>query len=126
MTSSTLTVPAKPEWALVLRTALSGIGAVANLSLDTIDDLRTAADEAFDLLTHQPREVTHMTLECELDEQLLHVRLTAQRAQQYQECTPVDPEIAQLIIGTLVTNVHMEGDKCGIYRVHMSLPIQAS
>lgn len=126
MNRSTVTVPARPEWALVLRTALSGIGAVANLSLDTIDDLRTAADEAFDLLTHQPREVVSVTLTCELDERAMSVRLSAQRAQQYQECTPVDPEIAQLIIGTLVTDVHMEGDKCGIYSVHMSLPRQAS
>ncbi len=126
MNRSQVTVPAKPEWALVLRTALSGIGAVANLSLDTIDDLRTAADEAFDLLTHQSREVHHVTLECVIEENVVVVRLTGHRARHYQECTPVDPEIAQLIIGTLVTNVHMEGDKCGIYSVHMSLPKQAS
>lgn len=126
MNRSTVTVPAKPEWALVLRTALSGIGAVANLSLDTIGDLRTAADEAFDLLTHQPREAVSVTLDCQMDEHSMEVRLTAQRATHYQECAPVDPEIAQLIIGTLVTNVHMEGDKCGIYSVHMSLPKQAS
>lgn len=126
MNQSKVTVPAKPEWALVLRTALSGIGVVANLSLDTIDDLRTAADEAFDLLTHQPRKVLSVTLDCRMDANTMVVRLTANRARNYQECSPVDPEIAQLIIGTLVTNVHMEGDKCGIYSVHMSLPKQAS
>ena len=112
-------MPAKPEWALVLRTALSGIGAVANLSLDTIDDPRTAADVAFDPLTHQPREVTNMTLECELMSSSARTPDRPTRPA-VPGVHPGRPEIAQLIIGTLVTNVHMEGDKCGIYRVHVS------
>ncbi len=126
MTRTTISVPAKPEWALVLRTALSGIGTVANLSLDMIDDLRTASDEAFDLLTHQMREAVRITLECDLVDDKLMISLHAERAHHYQECTPVDPEIAQLIIGTLVTDVQMDGDKCGIYSIHMSLPAKAS
>lgn len=125
MDRSTVTIPAKPEWALVLRTAISGIGAVANLSMDEIEDIRTAADEAFDLLIHQPREVLSVTLTCEITDSGMQMRLNAHRARHYQACAAVDPEIAQLIIGTLVTNVHMEGDKCGIYSVHMSLPKQA-
>lgn len=126
MNRSSITVPARPEWALVLRAALGGIGAVANLSLDSIDDLRTACDEAFDLLTHQPREAVSITLSCRILEDTLSIRIRAERAQVYQECSDIDPEVAQLIIGTLVTDVHMEGDRCGIYSVHMTLPITAS
>ncbi len=122
----TITVPAKEEWALVLRTALSGVGTIAGLSVDMIDDLKTASDEAFELLTHQPRASVSVTLRCDIADRALTIRIQAERAMAYQECTPVDPEVAQLIIGTLVTKVHLEGDRCGIYSVHMTLPTAAS
>lgn len=126
MKELTMTVPAQAEWALVLRSALNGVGVLANLSVDMISDLRTACDEAFDLLTHQARSVESIQLSCQLQEDKLQVWLKASRKQTMQECHPVDPEVAHLIIGTLVTEVHLEGDSCGIYGVHMSLPAAAS
>lgn len=118
----TLTVPAKEEWALVLRTALNGIGILGNLSVDTIADLRTACDEAFDLLINQPRSADSITLYCALTGRMLSIRLTAQRAFSFHTCLPTDPEVSNLIIGTLATDVHLEGDSCGIYSVRMSVP----
>lgn len=126
MNAFTMTVPASDEWALVLRSALNGVGVLANLSVDMISDLRTACDEAFDLLTHQPRKAQSIQLSCSLENDQLSVLLKAERKPVLQECSPVDPEVARLIIGTLVTKVHLEGDSCGIYGVHMSLPTQAS
>ncbi|MHC1785900.1 MAG: hypothetical protein AB9880_02380 [Christensenellales bacterium] len=122
MNQMTLTVPAHEEWALVLRTALNGVGVLANLSVDMIADLRTACDEAFDLLLNQPRSAESVTLICALQGKALTVRLSAQRAFNYQSCIPADPEVSNLIIGTLVTDVHIEGDSCGVYSVLMSLP----
>lgn len=126
MNELSMTVPAKDEWALVLRSALNGVGVLANLSVDMISDLRTACDEAFDLLTHQARSVESIKLHCKVEEGQLQLWLRAERKPTLQACYPMDPEVAHLIIGTLVTDVHLEGDSCGIYGVHMSLPAQAS
>ncbi len=117
-----ITVPAQQEWALVLRTALGGVGTLAGLSVDMIDDLKTASDEAFNLLINQMRPAMNVTLYCDIADQTLSIRMQAERAMVYKECTPVDPEVAHLIIGTLVTDVHLEGDRCGIHSVHMKLP----
>lgn len=120
-----LTVPASPEWSLVVRTSLGAVGVMANLSLDVIDDLRTAVEEAFELVTHQERLVEKVTLSCKMEEGQIFITLEAQRAPDAQACALMDPEVAQLIIGTLVTEVKLEGDQCGIYTVRMSLPTGA-
>ena len=126
MNKMTSTVPAKDEWALVMRTALSGVGTLAKLSVDMIDDLRIACDEAFNLLTHQSQLIQQLVLSCELKDGFLLVRLSVERAFASQMCTPVDPEVAHMIIGTPVTDVHHEGDSCGIYSVHMKVPAGAA
>lgn len=120
-----LSVPASPEWGLVVRTSLGAVGVMANLSLDVIDDLRTAVEEAFQLVTHQERLVEKVILSCKMEKGKIHISLEAQRAPDSQACDMMDPEVAQLIIGTLVTEVKLEGDQCGIYTVRMSLPIGA-
>lgn len=121
MNRMSLTVPASDEWGLVVRTSLGAVGVMANLSLDVIDDLRSAVEEAFDLVTHQERLVEKVTLSCKIEDGLIHIILEAQRAPDAQACDLMDPEVAQLIIGTLVTEVKLEGDQCGIYTVKMSL-----
>ncbi|MGI6233650.1 MAG: hypothetical protein ACOYI6_00100 [Christensenellales bacterium] len=125
MNRMSLTVPASEEWGLVVRTSLGAVGVMANLSLDVIDDLRSAVEEAFDLVTHQERLVKKVTLSCKIEDGLIHIILEAQRAPDAQACDLMDPEVAQLIIGTLVTEVKLEGDQCGIYTVKMSLPTGA-
>ncbi|MGI6725099.1 MAG: hypothetical protein ACOX62_02710 [Christensenellales bacterium] len=125
MNKMILTVPASCEWSLVVRTALGAVGVLATLSMDVIDDLRAAVDEAFELVTHQERMVENVTLTCEMEDGKIYITLEAQRAANAQDCEMKDPEVAQLIIGTLVTEVKLEGDHCGIYTVRMSLPTGA-
>ena len=125
MSKMILTVPASPEWGLVVRTSLGAVGVMANLSMEVIDDLRTAVEEAFELVTHQERKVENVTLGCQMEADKIHISLEAQRAADAQACAMMDPEVAQLIIGTLVTEVKLEGDQCGIYTVRMSLPTGA-
>ena len=120
-----LSVPAGPEWGLVVRTTLGAVGVMANLSLDVIDDLRSAVEEAFELVTHQERQVEKVILSCKMEEGKIFITLEAQRAPNSQACDMMDPEVAQLIIGTLVTEVKMEGDQCGTHTVRMSLPTGA-
>lgn len=117
-----LIVPAHGEWILALRATLSAVGALAGLSLDMIDDLRIAADEAFDLLTHQPRKLDNVRMTCRATPSQLQVQLEGFRTHTTQQCVPADAETARLVIGTLVTEMHLEGDSCGIHSVCMSLP----
>ena len=126
MNRMTLTVPAKEEWGLVIRSALHGMGVVANLSSDMIDDVRTAVDEALELLTHQLRQAEHIHVICEVEPKGLLLRVCADRAPGTTGCIPKDPEMARLLIGTLVTDVHLEGDSCGIHCVQMRFPAHIS
>jgi serine/threonine-protein kinase RsbW len=48
-----LDVPAQPAYVAVVRTAAAGLAARADLTLDRIEDLRIAVDEACALLLHE-------------------------------------------------------------------------
>ncbi len=53
-----LTVPADPESLFVVRTVVAGIGAEADLTIDDLDDLSIAAEEAtLTLMSHGAAEV---------------------------------------------------------------------
>ena len=122
MTPMTLTVPAKQEWALVLRMAASGVGALYNLPLDLMDDLCTAVEESCDLLLHQDFIAETLTLSCEQKPDGLHVTLTAQERTRCEEEEKADADIAQMIIQTLVREVTLDQDEGGVHCVHMTLP----
>lgn len=118
----TLTIPARPEWAIALSLAASGIGAVYDLPLDVADDLKTALEESCDLLIHQPYCVRSLTLVCGADKDGLRVTLTAERCHEKQPEPPADADIAGLIIGTLVREVRLSKDDEGVRGVEMLLP----
>ena len=120
----TLSVPAKSEWTLVLRMTVSGIGAVLDMPIDVIDDLKTALDESADLLMHQSFCVETFDLQADLDKDGLHVRLSAKRCDTRTNENPIDPTIAGLIIGTLVREVQLDSDSDGISSVNMLLPVK--
>lgn len=80
MNEMTLTIPADIRWTVALRSTLSAAGAIAGLSLETIDDMRLAVDEAFDLLIHQPRRLESVHLICHVEEDKLDVRLEGKRS----------------------------------------------
>ena len=122
MNKMTLTIPAKPEWALVLRMTASGVGAVFDLPLDVMADLKTALDESCELLMHQPYCIKSLTLMCAADKDGLRVTLSAQRCDEKQEEEPADADVAGLIIGTLVKEVRLSRDEGGVCGVDMLLP----
>ncbi len=123
MRPMTLTVPAKEEWTLVLRMALSGVSALFDVPVDVMEDLSTAVEESCDLLLHQDYAAETLTLQCEPKPDGLHVTLTAQERTRCREQEKADPEIARLIIQTLVREVALDQDETGVHRVRMALPV---
>ncbi len=117
-----LTVPAKPDWALVLRMAVAGVGGLYDLPVDLLEDLRTAIDESCELLLHQDYAAETLTLRCQMRTDGLHVCLSAQERSAVSAAETADADISRLIIGTLVKEVSLEQDESGVHCVHMTLP----
>lgn len=117
-----LTVPAKPDWALVLRMAVAGVGGLYDLPVDLLEDLRTAIDESCELLLHQDYAAETLTLRCQMRADGLHVCLSAQERSAVSAAETADADISRLIIGTLVKEVSLEQDESGVHCVHMTLP----
>ncbi len=122
MTPMVLTVPARKEWILVLRMAASGVSALFDVPVDVMEDLSTAVEESCDLLLHQDYTAEALTLRCESHPDGLHVCLTAQQRTRCPEEEKADPEIARLIIQTLVRDVFLDQDEAGVHCVRMILP----
>lgn len=68
-----LRVPADPAYLTVLRTASAGLAARLDLTLDEIEDLRIAVDEACALLLDQSSPHAHIEAEFVLGEDTLDV-----------------------------------------------------
>lgn len=117
-----VTVPARQEWIMVLRLSASGVGAVYDLPVDVLEDLCTALEESCELLLHQDYAAETLTLQCEEKRDGLHVSLTAQERSAQKEEDAADPDIARLIIQTLVKDVTLEKDEGGVHCVRMTLP----
>ncbi len=122
MTPMVITVPAREEWVLVLRMTLSGVCALFDVPVDVMEDLNTAIEESCDLLLHQDYTAETLTLKCEPWTDGLHVSLTAQERTRCPEEEKADPEIAQMIIQTLVREVSLDRDEAGVHCVRMILP----
>ena len=121
-TEAVVTVPAAEEWALVLRMAASGVGALYDLALDVMDDLGAAIDESLDLLLHQPLAPARIEMRGFADEAGLHVGLFARDRGGRAREEAADPEIAEAILSTLVIRADLEKDAEGVYGVWMTLP----
>ena len=125
MTPMTLTVPAREEWVLVLRMAASGVSALFDVPVDVMEDLNTAIEESCELLLHQDYAAETLTLACEPRPDGLHVTLTARERTRRPEEEKADPEIARLIIQTLVWELDLDQDDAGVHCVRMTLPAGA-
>ena len=122
MKPMTLTVPAREEWALVLRMAVSGVCAVYDVPVDVMDDLCVAMEESAELLLHQDYAAESLTLLCEERPDGLHVTLSARERTPCREENAADADISRMIIQTLVREVTLGQDEGGVHSVHMTLP----
>ena len=73
-----LRIPADSAFLAVLRTATAGLAARLDFTLDDIEDLRIAVDEACAMVLPQARPTTQLACTFELEEHRLTVAVTAE------------------------------------------------
>ena len=101
-----LTVPAQRAYLLVIRTALGGVALVNDLDVDTLDDLRQAADEACDCLMHQGAPAHTLRMESRTADTHLLVTLFASLDEVPGICpAPGELALSQAVLETLVPEV---------------------
>ena len=119
-----LRVPARREYALVLRLALGGVAILKDLDAGTLDDLRQASDEACDCLLHQSREAQWLELLVEDCGEKLQVSLSAEFSPETadEDCRD-ETEISRAVLETLAPRVTLQKAACGcIGRIDLTLP----
>ncbi|WP_018351139.1 ATP-binding protein [Longispora albida] len=102
-----LTVPADGAYLSVLRTATAGLAARLNFTLDEIEDLRIAVDEACALLLPAGRSATDTDLQARFDvgEDSLAVSISAPAG----VSLPDQQSFAWRVLAALVNEVTAEG-----------------
>lgn len=121
-----LTIPARRDDVLVIRTALGGAGLLMGLDIDRLDDLRTAADEACDYLLNQHRQAERLQMTCRLAGSVMETEFTALWGQGAHQPLEADQTLAQAILETLIPQVTFEEDDRGVYRIRLGLPVKES
>ena len=118
-----LTVPAQQAYVLVIRTALGGVALVNDLDVDTLDDLRQAADDACDLLMHQGASATCLRLEARCQGAQLCVTLAAQLEGSAPAPSPEETELSRAVLETLAPQVSLCARADGLVeRIELTVP----
>lgn len=117
-----LSFPAKRAYAILLRMAVSGAAAAYDITVDALEDLRTAADEALDFLLCTEKRPDAMAL-CDLYQNesgdiTLHLRLSGRQGAQ---STCGELYVTQAILQTLMNEVTLFTDQDGGTGVRMTL-----
>jgi serine/threonine-protein kinase RsbW len=76
----TLTIPADGAYLSILRTATAGVAARLDFTLDGIEDLRMAVDEACALLLPQSKAESNLRCAFDVGESSLTIAVTAESA----------------------------------------------
>ena len=119
----TLRVPGERPYALVIRTMLGGVAMLKDLDVDTMDDLRTAADEACDCLLNQGAPVRSVELSVRDLGRMLAVSLEAELAEATAGNAAGDAELTRAVLETLIPQVELACTEAGrVRRIDLTLP----
>ena len=117
-----ISFPAQKQYALLLRMQVAGAAAAYDLSVDMLDDLRMAAEEAYDyLLSGNTAPTAQLLCDMYRDEGnaiTLFLRLSGRTGQVLQD---QKNDIAYAILKTLMNDVTLFADNQGGTGVRMML-----
>lgn len=100
-------LPATSAYLSVLRTVTAGLAARLDFTLDEIEDLRIAVDEACGLLLVNPQPGAELECRFRLDSDTMHVRISAPTA---DGATPARDSFAWNVLAALVGDVDAHAD----------------
>ena len=109
----TLRVPGQREYAVVLRTALGGVAIMKNFDIGTLDDLRSAVDEACDCMLNQGVDVEAIVMTVTDCGTGVHVALTAEHRNDRAPMESLEAEVARAVLETLIPKVDVCMSECG-------------
>lgn len=114
--------PAQKPYALLLRMFIAGAAASYDLPVDMLEDLRMAAEEAYDcLLDGEVKEDTQLICDIYRTEDhcaTVYMRLSGRSGSPLKN---QESEIVFAILGTLMNDVMLFGDNKGIFGIRMML-----
>ena len=118
-----LNLPADQEFVLLARMTLCGLGMIAGLDVGLIDDVRAATDECCDCLMHQSMKTQRIEMRAWLDGERLHCCFQAIHADELQPDAQTDHEVSRCVLETLMPDVSLHLDACGVGSIGFSLPL---
>ncbi|WPX09188.1 ATP-binding protein [Anaerocellum danielii] len=101
-----LTIPPKAEYIMVVRLTLSGIAARAGFDFETIEDLKMAISEVFNLFEIEKLK-GKISVEFNIASEYLDIRIDVPNGE------PTDNELAKMILQTLIDEVEFEKTEDG-------------
>ena len=118
-----LSLPADQEFVLLARMTLCGLGMLGGLDVGLIDDVRAATDEVCDCLMHQKKRVECIELTAWLTDERLHCQFKALRTEETLNGECGDREVSRCVLETLMPDVELVNDQCGVGEISFSLPL---
>ncbi|CAB4641203.1 unannotated protein [freshwater metagenome] len=122
MNTIDLAVPATPEYVGLIRSAAAHIAAHADLTIDAIDDLRLAVDEAFAVLIAHKPESGVVTIKFQIHSERLDIELTGPAGSP----PPDKTSFAWTVLSALVHEVSADTSPAGLVTLLLTAKVVAS
>jgi serine/threonine-protein kinase RsbW len=117
-----LALPAQPEYVGLIRSTAAHIAAHANLTIDAIDDLRLAVDEAFAVLIAHKPETGVVTIRFTIGSEQLDIELTGPAGSP----PPDKSSFAWTVLSALVHEVSAQTSPAGLVTLLLTAKVVAS
>ena len=122
MNTIDLAVPATPEYVGLIRSAAAHIAAHADLTIDAIDDLRLAVDEAFAVLIAHKPDSGVVTIKFQIHSERLDIELTGPAGSP----PPDKTSFAWTVLSALVHEVSAGTSPAGLVTLLLTAKVVAS
>ena len=122
MNTIDLAVPATPEYVGLIRSAAAHIAAHADLTIDAIDDLRLAVDEAFAVLIAHKPDSGVVTIKFQIHSERLDIELTGPAGSP----PPDKTSFAWTVLSALVHEVSTDTSPAGLVTLLLTAKVVAS
>ncbi len=117
-----LAVPANPDYVGLIRSAAAHIAAHADLTLDAIDDLRLAVDEAFAVLIAHNPDSGRIAVTFHIHEDFLNIEMTGPAGSP----EPDRNSFAWTVLTALVHEVKFQTSSDGLVTLLLTAKVVAS